>query len=224
MIDQAIRFGAVLNQPEFYTGGNLLEVGSGAVGITSLIDDRVICADIEFEQISNAAQQRMKASATELPWKDGCFTRVVSSDMLEHIPLDDRQRAITEMVRVTGRTLFLACPCGDAARRVDHLIADLYRMFRVPVPIWLQEHLDRGIPDIEFIRTAIQATGKSYREASGESVVTHFFVSLLIALRSMNQVWKSLLSGRPGGARELAKMSSFPEFLPYRKLWVIDCR
>lgn len=211
-------------QPEFQAGGSLLEVGSGAIGITSFVDESVTGVDIVFDTGLNQQMKQVKASATDLPWKDGAFPRVVSSDMLEHLPQELRARAIVEMIRVTEDTLFLACPCGDAARRVDRLISDLYKLIRVPEPVWLKEHLERRIPDFNEIRAAIEETGKPFREESGESVITHFFVTFLISIKALNQIWKKLFFKHPSTAVEAAKIASFPEFLSYRKLWIIDCR
>ena len=57
---------------------------------------------------------------TRLPWRDGSFDLVVSSDVLGHIPLDVKQHAIDEIYRVVkpgGRTLHYIEAEGDDPTR-----------------------------------------------------------------------------------------------------------
>lgn len=223
MLDQAIRFGAILSQPEFSRSGVLLEVGSGQQGISAFMEERVIGVDIRFG--GNPAQEitPIKASATALPLGDACFDRVICSDMLEHLTTDDRPRAIDELIRMTKGTLFLACPCGEAARRADEWLGKLYRFMDITPPGWLEEHLGRRIPDPEEITEALRRLGLSWREVPGESAITHVIVSLLIGFKFLNTFWRSIFQKRADRARRIASLGSFLGTSPYRRLWVVDC-
>jgi hypothetical protein len=223
MLDQAIRFGAILSQPEFNRGGSLLEVGSGREGITAFTEDRVIGVDVRFVGGPAAGIIPVKASATALPLQDSCFDRVVCSDMLEHLTAEDRPQAIKELVRVTKKTLFLTCPCGEAARRTDDWIGEAYQFLKVKQPDWLTEHLERRLPDPEEITSALAESGLSWREVPGESTLAHLTVSLLIGLKFLNALWRSLFERRPDRAKWIASIGSFRADNLYRRLWVVDC-
>ncbi|RJP72891.1 MAG: class I SAM-dependent methyltransferase [Candidatus Zixiibacteriota bacterium] len=222
MLDQAIRFGAILAQPEFEAAGRLLEVGSGFRGITAFVRQPVVGVDVNFSETPTATLTALRASATELPLKDRSFDGVVCSDMLEHLPEGTRAAAIREMLRVTRGALFLACPCGRSARRVDALLGRLYRALRVPLPAWLQEHLALGLPEPAAIRRALNETGARWREIPGENALMHFLVVLLISTRIFNRFWNCWLYRNPGAARRLGTSSLLSGRRLYRRLWVVQ--
>lgn len=222
MLDQAIRFGVILAQPEFKRGGNLLEVGSGFRGISAFIRDAVVGVDIQFGDKPTAGVIAVRASATALPLRDGCFDRVVCSDMLEHLRAPERSTAIGELLRVTKRTLFLACPCDEGARQADDKLAKLYRLLRVQTPDWLEDHQQKGLPEAEAIRYVLRQCGVAWREIPGESTLTHLLVSMLISSRLLNRWWETIFSKKPHLAIRIAQMHLFSGIRRYRRLWVIN--
>ncbi len=222
MLDQAIRFGAILAQPEFSASGSILEVGSGSLGITAFINEPVVGVDVCFNRAPAEGMKGITASVTALPFADRSFDRVICSDMLEHIPENVRPAAIKELIRVTRRTLFLACPCGEEARRMDGWLSRLYRFFTLPVPDWLEEHQAETIPDPEAIQSVLSESGVPYREIGGESALAHFVISLLISTKFMNNVWKSIFQDRPDRAVNAAHLARFPGSTAYRRLWIIN--
>jgi hypothetical protein len=142
--------------------------------------------------------------------------------MVEHLPEGQRRRAVEELVRVSGETLFLACPCGNPARRVDGFFMRLYSLLKIRPPGWLIEHADMGIPDADSIRSAIHESGASFRELSGESWVVHFFVTLLISLRVLNNVWRRIFRKRAACARKMGRIGILSGRAPYRRLWIVS--
>lgn len=221
MLDQAVRYGAILAQPEFKRGGKLLEIGSGSRGIAAFNLKEAVGVDPLFREKPAPGLIAIQASATALPLRTGCFDRVVCSDVLEHLDASDRPAAIWEMIRVARGTIFLACPCGDGARKVDRRLAGLYRFSRIRWPDWLEEHLQKRIPDADQIRDALLQQGATWREISGESTLMHFIVSLLISSRFLNRLWASIFSGKPRRVDLFARLRLMPHSRPYRRLWVI---
>ncbi|MCX6638948.1 MAG: methyltransferase domain-containing protein [bacterium] len=221
MLDQAIRFGAILSQHEFQSGGLLLEVGSGSRGITDFVAENVIGVDIAFAQKPAFGLKAIKASATALPFKDNRCDRVISSDMLEHLSGEQRPAAIREMLRVTGGTLLMACPCGEPARRIDHYIAELYHLLKINPPDWLQEHLQQKLPDAATIRDILTNNGVAFKEIPGESTLTHFLVSLLISTNWLNRFWSRLFLRQPERACNLSRLPLLRLGQDYRTLWVV---
>ncbi|HDH57890.1 MAG TPA: class I SAM-dependent methyltransferase [Bacteroidetes bacterium] len=222
MLDQAIRYGAILSQPEFEKSGNILEIGSGTKGIAVFVRNSVVGIDADFKDELHPAVLAIKASATALPLRDNCGERVVCSDMLEHLSKEERPGAIAELIRVTKGTLFLACPCGEEARRTDDRLMRLYHFLSAPVPDWLEEHNRKGIPDADEIQNTLKEQGVNWREMPGESCFTHFLVSLLIATRFLNNLWSSIIRDKPDLARRVAEWGAFPGVSPYRRLWIVS--
>ena len=129
-----LRRGAVAKCMRDRPGKWILDVGSGLspmVGDSNLADRVVVHCDLSFRALRRLKQERRRgffvaADAVCLPFRDASFSRIVCSEVLEHIP-EDRQ-AIREMVSAlkTGGSLILTFPhrrayYGLDDRFVDHL-------------------------------------------------------------------------------------------------------
>ena len=222
MLDQAIRYGSILSQPEYDKNGIILEIGCGTEGITGFTDEQVIGIDVRFDGPVSRSVWAVRASVASLPFRNASFNRVVCSDVMEHLPEGVRPRAVDELLRVTKESLFLACPCGDPARRLDGFFLKLYNLFKIPPPDWMVEHGEMGIPDADSIRSSLHQSGASFRELSGESWVVHFFVTLLISLRVLNNLWRKVFQKKGVRAGKLGRIGVLSGRAPYRKLWVVN--
>lgn len=82
-----------------------LEVGSGISPVLT-ITERIVYTDLSFSAINMLRQSRQKgwyvvADAMHLPFKEGSFSHVVASEVLEHLP--DDTKALQEMAAVLKR-------------------------------------------------------------------------------------------------------------------------
>jgi len=222
MLDQAIRYGSILSQPEYEKNGIILEIGSGTEGITGFTEERVIGVDVRFEGPVSKNVLAVRASVTSLPFRNASFNRVVCSDVMEHLPVGVRPEAVNELLRVSKESLFLACPCGNPARRLDGFFLHLYGLFRIPPPDWMAEHREMEIPDAGSIRLSLSQSGASFRELPGESWVIHFFVTLLISLRMLNNQWRKMFQNKRELAGKLGRIGVLSGRAPYRKLWIVN--
>jgi len=80
----------------------ILEAGSGISPMLTSTD-RIVYSDLSFLGCRTLKRAHGRgwyvvADATRLPFRDGAFSHTVSSEVLEHVPDDDR--AVAEMVRV----------------------------------------------------------------------------------------------------------------------------
>jgi SAM-dependent methyltransferase len=108
--------------------GRVLEVGCGSWGLAAWHPRlSVIGVDMRFAEARVANLIPLVADATRLPFPDGAFEAVVSSDMLEHIPPVNRRAAVEELIRVASRILVLGVPVGARAARQDQEMADYQR-------------------------------------------------------------------------------------------------
>jgi SAM-dependent methyltransferase len=89
-----------------------------------------------------------------LPFADGAFEASTSLDVLEHIAPDDRARFVREMLRVTRGRAVLCCPLGSPEHReAEHEIQAWYRSVAGNGHPWLTDHLSKGLPTLEELRS-----------------------------------------------------------------------
>ena len=97
---------------------SILDVGCGDGALTNRLADDwdVTGVDMSAAALEHVQTAAVQASATELPFPDASFDLVLSTEMLEHLVLDDYRRAISEMGRVTRRYLLLTVPYREDLR------------------------------------------------------------------------------------------------------------
>lgn len=134
----------------------VLEVGCGPHGLTQYLWRPVTGYDVEYWGPDQGMLQRVQGKPGEaLPFADRSFDLVVSADALEHIPADERPGFLAELVRVTGKTLILCCPCGAQALEMDRKLVALCEQRGVDQR-WAAEHLELGLPEAETVMALIR--------------------------------------------------------------------
>ncbi len=113
----------------------ILEVGSGLSPMVTN-SGRVVYSDLSFQALLflKTIQPRgffVAADATHLPFKEGSFTTVVCSEVLEHLP-DDRQ-ALRQMAEVLkhGGSLVLTFPHRHGYFAVDDRLVNHLRRYEL---------------------------------------------------------------------------------------------
>lgn len=134
---------------------NILDVGSGGLGIAPYIKREVTGVDLEFLPPLHRSLKKVKASAMKLPFKNNSFDIVLSVDMLEHLNRNDRQLAIDEMFRVARKVIFIAVPCGNLSTKQDYELDKLYFAKYKSHYHFLQEQLSFGLPEAGDIKKSI---------------------------------------------------------------------
>jgi hypothetical protein len=161
-------------------GATLLDVGSGSHGVSTLLPHtwEVTVLDADFRDYGAAdggAPRGVRAVVGDvraLPFADETFDVVVALDLLEHVPAAARERAIGEICRVARQRALIACPAGPAALAADRRIADRLTRRGRKLPGWLEEHLERGFPDVEALLAAVSGFGSSWTHAN-ENIRAH---------------------------------------------------
>ncbi len=133
----------------------VLEVGSGGLGIAPYLKSRVIGLDLTFPPPLDKHLLPVKASALDIPFTNNSFPAVISLDMLEHIPPDGRKSAIYEMIRVAKTLVCIGVPCGSLAQAQDEALAILYKKSHAHNFHFLAEQVEYGLPSKEWLAGAI---------------------------------------------------------------------
>jgi SAM-dependent methyltransferase len=169
-------------------GGELLDVGSGSIGLAPWVCGRfkVTAADAHFDDYgattgpSGIADRSILADVRELPFEDRSFDAVVALDLLEHVPPADRAKALGELARVTRLRLIVACPTGAHALAGDRSLSESI----ASPPRWLEEHLENGFPEASAIAAALEPHGELTVFAN-ESVASH----IRLVRAELSPVW-----------------------------------
>ncbi len=157
---------------------SILEVGSGAKGITPYIPYSVTGLDIAFNGDIAKNLKPVVHSSTKLPFPNRSFDYVVSVDMLEHVPPAQRFDVISEMFRVAGKRIFIAVPCGKAAQIHDKNMDDLYFRRKGERYDFLREHVENGLPDKDELQSLISKAASQRDRSISLTVIPN--VNLLI--------------------------------------------
>ena len=90
----------------------IVDVGCGDGAITNRLARRwdATGVDMSATALTHLETTAVTASATELPFPDRSFDLVLSSEMLEHMPVTVYAQAIAEMRRVTRQYLLISVP------------------------------------------------------------------------------------------------------------------
>jgi SAM-dependent methyltransferase len=142
-------------------GGRILDLG-GAPGPIEMFlpDHEVYVLDIQGE---HPGGRFVIADGGRLPFGDDTFDAVVSLDTLEHVPTSVRADFLSEARRVSTGAVVLSAPFDTlgvaAAERalLEFISARLSPDF--PTAVWLQEHVDWGLPKLDRTLTDLSGGG-----------------------------------------------------------------
>lgn len=128
------------------TDAKILEVGSGSLGIIPYLKRPIDGVDVDFSGPSTSLLTKIKGNAESLPFRKNSYDVVICVDALEHLPSQNRQKAIYEILRVAKKLAIIVVPVGDFSQNQDKELEILWRkVFGWPNP-FLSEHVKYGLP------------------------------------------------------------------------------
>jgi SAM-dependent methyltransferase len=191
-------------------GGTLLEVGSANVGIRGYgltePEWRITALDRSFDNYGQAQGapppgcEFVVGDARQMPFADRSFDVVVALDLLEHLPPADRPPVLAEIGRVARSRAIVGCPAGAPALAADRRLPALYRRFRQPVPRWLEEHLEHGLPEPRELERDLAQFGR-VRLLGNENVYAHLSVMALHVALHWTWPLRALVRALAAGVR-----------------------
>lgn len=94
----------------------VLDVGGGTGWATAILGEgrKVVTLDNTLASLSHSPNTKILASAGAIPFKDGTFDLVLSSQLLEHLPDKTLARATAEIERVAKKYILISVPYREA--------------------------------------------------------------------------------------------------------------
>lgn len=243
-----VRYEPVLRLIRKLNGGELLEVGSADSGLVGYgfteSSWSLTVLDKSFDNYGQASgrqdlfggARRVVGDARALPFESRSFDVTVALDLLEHVAPSDRSCVLNELARVTKRRLIVGCPTGPLALSADRRLLKVYADNARPVPGWLPEHLEYGLPDEGDLRSVLEPFG-TVETLPNEHLAAHerimrihirFGGSALLEglVRVLATAMRARLTSRPllGNvvARALLLLRGFDRPPTYRTIVVLD--
>jgi len=149
LLNRASRFFPILRalRSVLATGGSLLEIGSGSLGLGEYWPGVFVGCDVAFAAHPVKNMRAVCCSGHRLPFQDRSFDAVVVSDVMEHVPPAQRTDVLAEAVRVARKLVIIGYPCGPAAFDLDQKLFREYQARDLVPPLWLEEHMLHPFPD-----------------------------------------------------------------------------
>lgn len=148
---------------------NILEVGSGSLGITPFLKKPIDGLDVNFSGPQTKLLTKIKGSAFDLPMRKNSYEVVISADTLEHIPKNQREKSIFEMLRVAKRLVIIVVPTGRLSEIQDKNLEKYFQKVFGEKDQFLEEHVQNGLPQNDEILVSID---KSLRQLSKKAVIS----------------------------------------------------
>jgi hypothetical protein len=149
LLNWALRYFPILRvlKGRMAAGDWLLDIGSGSFGLAAFYKHRFVGCDLEFPWPPRKPMLPVRCSATKLPFDDASFPVVIASDVLEHVPPEQRLTVVREALRVAGKVAVFGFPSGSVAQECDREFHKYLKKRGIPPYGWLEEHLRHPFPD-----------------------------------------------------------------------------
>jgi SAM-dependent methyltransferase len=167
-----------------------LDLGCGRGFLSEIIVRRggqVIQLDIDINNLKYIKGTNICGDGRYLPFKDKVFDYTVSSDVLEHLHENDRERLISEMIRVSKERVlftFSQVHSKNPLKPGICIFQSIFEFFKVPYPDWYGEHNKVSILQLKDVRKYISKFGVTYKVKAYQGILGLFFLSILNALTS----------------------------------------
>lgn len=220
MINWDVRYAkAVAMLPELADESvSVLEIGAGGGGLRRYLARTIIGAELDPGMALDARPWGVVARADRLSFPDRCFDVVLAMDVLEHLTVDERRRAIAEMVRTSRRRVLIGGPLGSFAAWGDAQYQEFRRQRGQPIPSWLAEHMRLGIPRVADLLAVLEELGVNYRLYGNETLVQHYAGILADEAPFLCQVNGTFRAKRP----DLPPLGADERDVPYSYIIDID--
>lgn len=181
MLNWKVRYAKLIRQcPELRNPDrSVLEIGCGPSGIANLLQRPVQGVELNPVPPQTEWLKVDQGNILDLPYPDNSFDFVVCVDVIEHLLLADRPKAIAELARVAKGQAIISCPYDYPGMDGELALADwLDRRFHAR-PDWLNEHFQLGLPKVGEMLSAVAALGLPFDFFGNEGMLQHYGALML---------------------------------------------
>ncbi|RCV65570.1 Glycosyltransferase, partial [Methanophagales archaeon] len=115
------------------------------------------------------------------PLKNSSFDVVISSDLYEHIPAEDRVKTVSEMLRLSKNFVVLGAPFYSKAVEDAETEANKFFLKNTGEPHpWLKEHIKNGLPLMDELETHLIENGYEYHRLETNNISNWLLLQLFI--------------------------------------------
>lgn len=163
---------------------SILEIGSGPLGLTKFINKKIVGLDISFEGPHLGYLVMIKGNCHALPFKTSSFDYTICMDMLEHINHSSYDDALSEIFRVTRKTIIVGFPTGKEAKNIEQRVRifveekmkkwkgkEETKMRFFERNQFLFQHVEMGLPSTEEIINILHGIIKRTNRAAQIQIV-----------------------------------------------------
>lgn len=170
--DRYDRYGAIARCLRASLGDGrhrVLDVGDAAGYLPYFTGDiDLVGVDLRVQPERLDGSIAIEADGSRLPFADGTFDAVVSSDVLEHVPTEIRPAFLAELSRVSRDLVIVAAPFDtEGVAGVEETVRRYALLVTGTAQEQLDEHRDCGLPDLAATRTALEAHGPAIVVGNG---------------------------------------------------------
>lgn len=138
----------------------ILDVGAGMGTLANRLTNQN-CTVINLEtDRKRRLNNQVIADGRKLPFKDKAFDSAVSSDVLEHVAEQDRDRFLLEMLRCTRNGIIITYS-KIHTRNPDRSAIKIFEFFTHAQPDWYSEHNSNIIVDNKKTVQTLEANKKN---------------------------------------------------------------
>ncbi|MBI5117417.1 glycosyltransferase [Candidatus Poribacteria bacterium] len=130
------------------------------------------------------------ADGITLPFREKAFDYVLAVDMIEHLPINQRNGFIDELDRVAAKGIVLGAPFrSDANKESENLLSEFHRSLYGAENPWLAEHMRNGLPDLEATTDYVKKKGFTI------SVLPNGYVNRWTVMMGLSHVLAKITDG-----------------------------
>lgn len=115
------------------------------------------------------------------PFKDCVFDVVVSSDLFEHLSPENRERSLSEMLRISKNFVILGAPFyTEKAAETEIKLNEFFIKITGNAHPWLSEHIKNGLPSTKKFEDFLKNNGFEYSTTVTNNISNWFLMQLFI--------------------------------------------